>query len=63
MVRFIFKTKWRDGYSGAEGEGLSTLDLDVPALQEVLTKGGYSEHSYEMHQLIGVEVLKDQPCT
>ncbi|MEX3933315.1 hypothetical protein AB4Y32_16180 [Paraburkholderia phymatum] len=60
MLRFIIKTKWREGHSGAEGEFFKTIDLDVPELQDALTLGGYSENSYEMAQLIGVETLKDQ---
>jgi hypothetical protein len=59
VIRFIIKTKWRDGHSGAEGECFKTLDLDVPALQDALTIGGYGECGYEMAQLIGVETLKE----
>ncbi|MCZ4330736.1 hypothetical protein [Castellaniella denitrificans] len=43
MLRFIIKNKWRDGTSGAEGEYLRTLDIDVPDLQDALTVGGYGE--------------------
>lgn len=59
MIRFIIKTKWRDGHSGAEGEYFKTLDLDVPALQDALTIGGYGESGYEMATLVGVETLKE----
>jgi hypothetical protein len=57
MLRFIICNKWRDGHSGAEGERLITLDVDVPELHDALTVGGYSEHSYDIAQLIGVEIL------
>lgn len=60
MLRFILKNKWRDGASGAEGEDLRTIDIDVPDLQDALTVGGYGESSYEMAALIGVEVLPNQ---
>jgi hypothetical protein len=61
MLRFIIKAKWKDGHSGAEGEYFKTLDLDVPALQDMLSIGGYSENSYEMPHLVGVETLKENP--
>lgn len=57
MLRFIIKNKWRDGASGAEGEDLRTLDIDVPDLQDALTVGGYGESGYDMASLVGVEVL------
>jgi hypothetical protein len=59
MIRFIIKTKWRDGNSGAEGEYFKTLDVEVPELQDALTVGGYGENGYEMAVLVGVETLKD----
>lgn len=59
MIRFITKTKFRDGYNGQEGEYLTTFDVDVPELQRVLTAGGFSENSYTATELVGVEVLKD----
>lgn len=60
MIRFIIKTKWRDGHSGAEGEYFKTLDVDVPELQDALTIGGYGESGYEMAQLVGIETLRDR---
>ncbi|MBW0450885.1 hypothetical protein [Paraburkholderia phenoliruptrix] len=64
MIRFILKTKFRDGHNGQEGEYFKTLDLDVPELQEVLSAGGLSESSYDATQLVGVEIIcalsKDQ---
>lgn len=59
MLRFIIKTKWRDQTSGAEGEDLRTLDIDVPELQDALTVGGYGEFGYDMASLVGVEVLQN----
>lgn len=56
MLRFIIKSEWRDGYNGAAGEDLSTLDIDVPALEEILSRGGFSETSYQRCSLVGVEV-------
>lgn len=57
MLRFILKQKWRDCHNGAEGEGFSTLDIEVPELEAELRSGGFSEHSYSMKALVGVEVL------
>jgi hypothetical protein len=58
MIRFIVKTKWKDGYNGSEGEHFKTLDIDVPALEEALSAGGFSEHSYDLPSLVGVELLR-----
>lgn len=58
MLRFIIRTKWRDGISGAEGEHFKTLDVDVPELQDALSIGGYGESGYDMAQLVGVEFLR-----
>lgn len=61
MLRFIIKTKWRDGISGAEGEYFKTLDIDVPELQDALDIGGHGESGYDMAQLVGVEFLRARP--
>lgn len=63
MLRFIIREKWKDGFSGAEGERIRTLDVDVPELQDALTIGGYSEHSYDIANLVGVEVLPNKRTT
>lgn len=60
MLRFIIKTRWRDQTSGAEGEDLRTLDIDVPALQDALTVGGYGEFGYDVASLVGVEILPNR---
>lgn len=60
MLRFIIKNEWRDGYNGSTGEDLSTLDIDVPALEAALSKGGFSETSYQRCSLVGVEIRAAQ---
>ena len=42
---------------------IRTLDVDVPELQDALTLGGYSEHSYDIANLVGVEVLPNKRTT
>lgn len=59
MLRFILKTSFRNGLNGQEGESFETLDIDVPQLQAALSKGGFSEDSYEATQLVGVEMLRN----
>lgn len=61
MLRFIIKSEWRDGYNGSTGEDLSTLDIDLPELEKILSSGGFSETSYQRCSLVGVEVRKSNP--
>lgn len=59
MLRFILKCKNGDQTCGRlDWEYLYTLDIDVPALEQALTRGGRSQYGYELHELVGVEVLK-----
>ena len=57
MIRFILKRKWRDVASGCEGSSLSTLDIEVPELEAVLTNGGYGESGYDRTEMVGIEVF------
>ena len=63
MIRFIIKRKTLDRGSGCEHETFETFDVDVPDLQAALLGGGMDPHgAYNVHHLVGVEVLpaKDQ---
>lgn len=60
MLRFIIKSRWSDGISGAEGECLKTIDIDVPELQDALTIGGYGQAGYDIASLVGVEILPNE---
>lgn len=58
MLRFILKCKQGDQTCGRlDWEDIYTIDVDVPALETVLRKGGRSQYGYELHELVGVEVL------
>lgn len=59
MIRFVIKKE-----ESATSQGmvvktfLYTLDIEVPELENALTKGGYSERAFECHSLVGCEVLQ-----
>ena len=57
MIRAILKYKRKDQNSGAETEGIYTIDFDAPELEKELSSGGFSENGYDFTELIGVEVL------
>lgn len=59
MIRFIVERKVKCQYSGAEWSQFITVDADVPSLEALLGANGLSETGYEMHHLVGAEVLKD----
>ena len=56
MLRFIMCVHeanplgitWNDYY---------TLDINVPELEEAISRGGRDEVAFEKHSLIGIEVL------
>lgn len=57
MLRFVFQVSRLDGNTGLKTKGIETIDIDVPELESVITKGGLSENSYEVHDLFGIEIL------
>ena len=59
MIRFVLENRWKNGLSGAEGGSIRTLDIDVPELEQLLISGGHSESSYDLTDLIGVEILQE----
>lgn len=56
MLRFIIMHKEKR-VNGLETETFSTLDVDVPELENTLTTAGFSEDAYEFPELIGVEII------
>lgn len=56
MLRFIIKNK-KKTRSGALCEHFYTIDLDIPELEKALDSGGLSETEYEVHSLVGVEIV------
>jgi len=59
MVRFILRKKERHQHSGLEMETLYTVDCDVQEIEDYLTRGGFGETHFEIHELVGVEVLEE----
>jgi len=57
MIRFLIKRKWGDNVVGGNGSCFYTIDGDITELEECLRKGGTGEYGYEIHELIGCEVV------
>jgi len=56
MIRFLMARKERQ-ISGGERIIYYTIDGDIAELEQALTSGGFSEDCYEIHDLIGAEVI------
>jgi hypothetical protein len=56
MLRFLMVKKFKVP-NGYEGERFYSLD-SVDDLETFLKSGGHSEDSYEVHELIGIEIVK-----
>jgi len=56
MIRFLMVKKEKL-LSGGEKETYYTIEDSVKLLETALSAGGSSESEYEIHQLIGVEVI------
>lgn len=59
MLRFIMKKTFHCEYNNMSGEEFYTIDNDIVTLENLLKSGGHSESSFERHELIGVEIIKD----
>lgn len=62
MIRFIIKKTYNPDSSvkGATHQTYLTADIDVPELERILTKGGFSQYGCEHYELTGVEILKGE---
>jgi len=57
MIRFLMKKTEYCGYNNRNETSYYTIDnSQVDELEKALCSGGFSEHSHETHELIGVEV-------
>lgn len=57
MIRFIIK-RHMDNARSVGTATFETLDAEVPALEAALLGGGYdSGGSYDLRELVGVEIL------
>ena len=54
------KKSTRDGNSECASNGYFTIDGDQKELERALRSGGNGEGSYEMCELIGVELIDDK---
>jgi hypothetical protein len=59
MVRFILERQEVDNNAGTDWRDFYTMDIDVPALEHSLMRGGRGEMGFETHRLIGVEIIPD----
>lgn len=56
MIRFILKREVLCGNTGLKDETFETVGLKVDALEEILTRGGTGENSFDITKLVGVEI-------
>lgn len=58
MLRFILKSKVKN-VSGAEYECIHTYEYKMPDLQAKLCAGGFGEDTYDITELLGVEIIDE----
>lgn len=56
MLRFILKRSDCHSFTHELFETHYTIDVDVPEIESALSRGGQGD-GYEIHQLIGVEII------
>lgn len=57
MLRFIIEQHEQDHNFGKELKNLYSVDIDCPVLENALRRGGSGPMGFEIHRLVGVEVL------
>ena len=57
MIRLIVECHKADFNAGSERKDYVTLDVELPELERMLTKGGKGEMGFESWRLLGAEVL------
>lgn len=61
MLRAIFRRRMRDAISGFEVTNqLFSFRVDVPSIENELRKGGFGPAGYEVVELIGIEIEKQE---
>jgi hypothetical protein len=58
VIRFVLRRKHKaDPDPGCGTVALETLDVECPELEAALTRGGVSQYSYDITELVGAEIL------
>lgn len=58
VIRFIIRHRGACHISAATWDDLTSIELDVPQLEEILTRGGKGESGFDRFELVGVEILE-----
>ncbi len=58
MLRFILRQRKKNEYTGLETETFTTLDVELWALEKLLSRYGNGTESYDVTDLVGVSVIK-----
>jgi hypothetical protein len=61
MIRFIIKRRSYDAHIDMHSEALYTVDCDAPQLEGALGNGGSGPSGFTIHELIGAELLTQEP--
>lgn len=57
MIRLLVECHKVDDSEDVNRKDYVTLDVDIPELEKMLTRGGYGEGRFETWRLIGAEVM------
>lgn len=57
MLRFIIKREFSPPHCGVAMNSMETIDIDAPELERILCSGGYGPDGYDVHELVGVEII------
>jgi hypothetical protein len=63
MLRFVIKRTIHHEDMQYHTEMLQTIDLDLPEIEYILTRGGSGNGGFDESQLVGVEVLGTYPTS
>lgn len=61
MLRAIFRRRFRDAISGCQVDNqIYSIRVDVPAIENELSRGGFGEAGYEVIELVGIEIERPE---
>lgn len=61
MIRFVVQCHEFDFNCGMERKTIHTVDREIPELEEMLSRGGRGEMGFESWQLLGAELIPQEP--